>query len=202
MAVRALRVRRRLVALIFAGLSVAEGARSEARATDAAASRPAGFRSLADIEAALDPLDVLANQDGIRRSIDLRIRFRLDSATLQPEAHRQLDVLGAAMGGPRLASYDFLLVGHTDASGEAEYNRALSERRAAAVAGYLVEAHGLDADRLRWEGRGERELLEGLAPRAAEHRRVEVIAIRRSTDAEGSPTGTERDRSGSLRIDW
>jgi peptidoglycan-associated lipoprotein len=44
--------------------------------------------------------------------------------------------------------------GYTDAAGPAEYNKALSQKRAENVAGYLVE-HGLDAGHVRAIGMGE-----------------------------------------------
>lgn len=48
------------------------------------------------------------------------------------------------------------IVGHTDSVGTDSYNQGLSERRASAVASYLMQ-QGLPADRIRQEGRGERE---------------------------------------------
>lgn len=69
------------------------------------------------------------------------------------------------------------LVGHTDASGSLAANRALSERRAEAVAEALVQTYGADPARVTAEGVGF------LAPRATnqseagrqKNRRVEVI---------------------------
>ena len=48
------------------------------------------------------------------------------------------------------------IVGHTDSVGTDSYNQGLSERRASAVASYLMQ-QGMPADRIRQEGRGERE---------------------------------------------
>jgi outer membrane protein OmpA-like peptidoglycan-associated protein len=69
------------------------------------------------------------------------------------------------------------LVGHTDASGSLAANKALSERRAKAVAEVLVQSYGADPARVAAEGVGY------LAPRATnqteegrqKNRRVEVI---------------------------
>ena len=44
----------------------------------------AEFKSLTEIEASLDPMEFLNNHDGVRRSVDLDIRFALASAA-EPE---------------------------------------------------------------------------------------------------------------------
>lgn len=67
------------------------------------------------------------------------------------------------------------VVGHTDTSGPAADNQALSERRAAAVAARLIEL-GVDPAAVRTEGRGESEPLvwpERTAADRAANRRIE-----------------------------
>jgi outer membrane protein OmpA-like peptidoglycan-associated protein len=66
------------------------------------------------------------------------------------------------------------LVGHTDASGDADANRVLSEARARAVASVFMEA-GVAANRIAVIGRGEEEAMRGRTPYNSRHRRVEVI---------------------------
>jgi outer membrane protein OmpA-like peptidoglycan-associated protein len=69
-----------------------------------------------------------------------------------------------------------LVEGHTDSRGSDALNMALSERRAAAVRDYLV-AEGVDASRIRAEGRGEHEPIadNSSAEGRANNRRVEII---------------------------
>lgn len=112
-----------------------------------------------------------------RRAIDLEVPFQLDSADLTDAARRQLDALGQALGAPELAESRFLIAGHTDASGGADYNKALSERRAQAVLHYLVDVHGVSEARLLASGFGEERLKNTDQPTAAENRRVEVVAL-------------------------
>jgi outer membrane protein OmpA-like peptidoglycan-associated protein len=85
---------------------------------------------------------------------DLLIEFDLDSAALRDEARSHLDAFIEALQSPALSGYRFLVEGHTDATGPAAYNRALSERRAEAVVDYLV-THGIDPARLTAQGVGE-----------------------------------------------
>jgi len=68
------------------------------------------------------------------------------------------------------------VVGHADAIGTDDYNQALSERRAATVADFLVDYDALPA-RLFVAGRGESEPVASNASiygRAA-NRRVEIV---------------------------
>ena len=65
--------------------------------------------------------------------------------------------------------------GHTDGKGGDAYTQGLSERRAAAVKGYLVRTFGIATERLVSYGRGRSSLKNSTDPFAAENRRVQVI---------------------------
>lgn len=108
-------------------------------------------------------------------SVDLEIRFAFASAELTDEARQVLDQLGAALRDPRLESYRFKLVGHTDAVGSDAYNLALSTERAAAVRDYLKSRFGVSDERLESIGMGEAELRDPANPTSAANRRVQVI---------------------------
>jgi outer membrane protein OmpA-like peptidoglycan-associated protein len=116
-----------------------------------------------------------AERDAVR--LDLRIGFELNSARLTDAGRRQLRELAEALTAPRLAEIRIGLRGHTDASGPADYNLRLSERRANAARRYLIERHAIDPARLEAEGFGERRLRPDLAPTAAGQRRVEVVNL-------------------------
>jgi len=80
------------------------------------------------------------------------ITFALNSADLNAQFFSALD--GVSMV---LKEYDKTVIevaGHTDSSGSDQYNQALSERRAQAVAGYL-SSHGVKTQRLMTIGAGE-----------------------------------------------
>jgi len=108
-----------------------------------------------------------------KASIDLQIAFALESAMLLPEARRQLDELAKALKSPSLTGEPFVLAGHTDASGRAEYNRGLSIARANSVRDYLAKA-GVETARLSVAGYGADRPLAGHSPYDAANRRVEV----------------------------
>lgn len=80
------------------------------------------------------------------------IFFASGKSELQPESKAELDKLVSLM-----TKFPKLIVeisGHTDASGSDELNQKLSEKRAIAVADYII-AHGIDKSRLRTIGYGE-----------------------------------------------
>jgi outer membrane protein OmpA-like peptidoglycan-associated protein len=90
--------------------------------------------------------------DNITLNMPSNITFALNSADLNAQFFNALE--GVSMV---LKEYDKTVVevaGHTDSSGSDQYNQALSERRAQAVAGYLG-THGVKTQRLITIGAGE-----------------------------------------------
>jgi OmpA-OmpF porin, OOP family len=110
-------------------------------------------------------------------SVDLEVRFQFGSAELTDEARRVLDQLGAALTDPRLASYRFKLVGHTDVVGSEAYNLSLSTERAATVRTYLRERLQVSESRLESIGVGESQLRDPTHPTSGVNRRVQVMNV-------------------------
>ncbi len=108
-------------------------------------------------------------------SASLLITFETNSAELTPAAKQQLDVVGAALKNDRLAEYNFNVEGHADPRGNAAANMQLSKERAESVRTYLVSTHGIGAQRLNAEGKGDLELLNRAFPAAPENRRVTIV---------------------------
>ena len=104
------------------------------------------------------------------------VTFEFNSAELTPRAREVLDQLAIALQSERLASGRFLIEGHTDAVGSADYNKALSEERARAAREYLA-AQQIGAVRLETVGKGEDELLEDTDGPSEINRRVRVVNI-------------------------
>ncbi len=87
-------------------------------------------------------------------AFDLVVRFKYNSDVLEPDAKLNLDEFAKALKDPQLSTNSFLVEGHTDARGSAEYNLSLSERRARAVVRYLNE-RGVDTAKLVPRGYGQ-----------------------------------------------
>jgi outer membrane protein OmpA-like peptidoglycan-associated protein len=112
-----------------------------------------------------------------RPSIDLEINFEFNAATIGPKAMPQITALGEALTSPDLKGRTFVLAGHTDAMGDANYNQNLSEQRSDAVKRFLMEKYGIEASHLLTVGHGETRLKKASSPYAADNRRVQVINV-------------------------
>jgi OOP family OmpA-OmpF porin len=104
------------------------------------------------------------------------VEFGSDSAELTSASRQLLDATAAELS--RHPNMQVEIAGHTSSTGPAEYNQMLSERRARAVADYLIST-GLDADRFTVRGYGETEPVADNATREgrARNRRVEMRVL-------------------------
>lgn len=76
--------------------------------------------------------------------------FDFDKASVKPEGKQVLDKFAASLRG---VDYNNITVtGHSDRIGQEAYNQALSTRRAEAVSSYLVQAHGISANKITTRG--------------------------------------------------
>ena len=79
--------------------------------------------------------------------------FGFDKTAIRPEGMAALDTFIREV---QTTQYSVLTVeGHTDRIGSATYNQKLSEARAAAVKGYLVNTGRLDGSKIQMAGKGE-----------------------------------------------
>ena len=101
-----------------------------------------------------------------------QITFEFNSDKISPDARNILSKVGKALTSPKLSDVDFLIEGHTDASGSLQYNMKLSKRRAESVKRYLVEQFEIDPNRLKTEGKGPNDLLDKNNPTSGRNRRV------------------------------
>jgi outer membrane protein OmpA-like peptidoglycan-associated protein len=107
--------------------------------------------------------------------VALPVPFEFNSDRLTAAGMRVVDQLAEVL---KLNGQDkFIIQGHTDAVGSDDYNKALSERRAQAVADYLVQRHGIARDRLETQGLGKSSLLLPADPNNGRNRRVQVLNV-------------------------
>jgi OOP family OmpA-OmpF porin len=102
--------------------------------------------------------------------------FGFDKAVVLPAGKVKLDDLIAKVKDINLEV--IVAVGHTDATGPASYNQALSVKRAGAVKAYLV-SKGIDANRIYSEGKGETSPVADNSTRSgrSKNRRVEIEVV-------------------------
>ena len=152
----------------FAGAASGQEPERLQRSIEGPVTREAVTRSLviAPADSAGNPVQEM--------SLMLGIAFEFDSADLTERARRDLDHVADALNGPELAGTRLTIEGHTDASGSADYNLQLSQRRAEAVVDYL-RGRGVAARRLRAAGFGEHRLLPEHDEMDDRQRRVEIV---------------------------
>lgn len=103
------------------------------------------------------------------KAVDFAIQFKVGSAELTPAAEQTLSDIGKILS---MSDKCILVEGHTDASGNADKNLALSRDRAASVVRFIAEKGGVDRKRLVPLGKGSSDPLSNLDPRDPKHRRV------------------------------
>ena len=104
--------------------------------------------------------------------------FKFDSAELNDEGKAAIEAYRKKLGPELTDAYMVVIVGHTDNTGNADYNMELSYRRAVSVSDYLI-ATGADANKIRTIGRGAEEPLVSNDTREGreQNRRVDVAVI-------------------------
>lgn len=118
-------------------------------------------------------------------SADLRIAFAPGKAEILPESLPLLDDAAAALNEIDRDKYVLHVIGHTDSTGAADMNLALSQKRAQAVVKYLQDKHGLPWWFLTPMGMGETELKinpEKTSEDRAANRRVELRLVEKKAE--------------------
>lgn len=124
-----------------------------------------------------DALDRLAEIRESARGLVVNlpgVLFASNSSRLQPNAREVLSrIAGVLLVAPE---YHLAIEGHTDSTGRTAANRKLSEKRAAAVANYLVKC-GISAAILSIRGYGESQPIASNRNAAGrkKNRRVEIV---------------------------
>ncbi len=106
------------------------------------------------------------------KSLNGRVQFEFDSFRLTADAKHDLDRLAGVLKSDLMQDKTIEIEGYADATGPADYNLTLSERRAEAVRAYLIQEHGIAAARLPFVGKGATEFYDPAHPTAAVNRRV------------------------------
>jgi outer membrane protein OmpA-like peptidoglycan-associated protein len=125
------------------------------------------------VEERQEIVDVVKDND--LPAIDLEVFFDYDSAAITPTALPILQKLGEALSSDKLKGSVFMVAGHTDAHGAADYNLGLSNARAKSVRDFLIAKFHIEPEQLVAVGFGEDELKNKDDPEADENRRVQVV---------------------------
>ena len=118
--------------------------------------------------------NAVANLDNYRVVNQTSVQFGFDKDILSKDAKDALDQLANIV--PNTKGYIITVEGATDSTGDAEYNYALSQRRADAVIQYLASQHNVPAYKIYLIGLGKDKPVESNGTREgrAKNRRVDV----------------------------
>ena len=130
--------------------------------------------------------NTVANLDNYRVVTETSVHFGFDKDNLTKKAKEALDQLAADV--PNTKGFLVTVEGGTDSVGGADYNYALSQRRADAVIQYLVAQHSVPAHKIYLIGLGKDKPVESNknSKGRAMNRRVDV-RLMTNTVGEGAP---------------
>ncbi len=92
--------------------------------------------------------------DTLLLTMPANVTFDVDSARIKAEFQGPLSQVAQTLANNPQSYVE--VHGHTDSTGAAEYNQALSERRARSVVDFM-RSRGIIGERLYWQGHGERQ---------------------------------------------
>jgi OOP family OmpA-OmpF porin len=131
--------------------------------------------------------NTVANLDNYHVVTETSVQFGFDKDNLTKDSKEALDQL--ATNVPNAKGYIIAVEGGTDSVGDADYNYALSQRRADSVVQYLASAHNIPAHKIYLIGLGKDKPVDSNKTRdgRAKNRRVDVRLMTNSADG-STPT--------------
>jgi outer membrane protein OmpA-like peptidoglycan-associated protein len=120
--------------------------------------------------------EVRVTDEGVTVSLQ-NIQFLPDSAVLQTTEKKKLEVIAGVLS--RYPEHDILVTGHTALAGTEAGRQQLSEERARAVGGYLLQLGVRSAEQIVTRGVGAREpIAENTTEEGRrKNRRVEITIL-------------------------
>ncbi len=124
----------------------------------------------------------VANLDNYTPVTETSVKFGLNKDNLTKQAKEELDQLATQVTSAK--GYVITVEGATDSTGSADYNYALSQRRANAVIQYLAAEKSIPAYKIYLIGLGKDKPVESnkTSDGRAKNRRVDVRLMTNSTD--------------------
>ena len=135
-------------------------------------------------------VETINNGEALRVTFDSGILFATNSSTLSEASRSALRKLAESLN--QNPDTDIKIVGHTDNTGNVDYNQTLSEKRAKSVYNYLMADQGVSSKRMEYEGKGihqpvaDNSTVEGRAL----NRRVEILILPNETMIQQAQNGT------------
>ncbi len=151
---------------------------ADQHAQAAGQSADAASKSAQDAYNRVDNLSsVVANLDNYKTVSDVTVTFGFDKSNLTSSDRSQLDALADSLAATK--GYILAVTGGTDTIGDANYNYALSQRRADAVVQYLASKYNIPPHKFYLIGIGKdvQVATDRTAAGRAKNRRVEIKVL-------------------------
>lgn len=171
---------------ISGAMTAANTADQHAQAAGTAAD--AANKSAQDAYNHVDSLSgVVANLDNYKTMQDVTVTFGFDKSALTRSDKDQLDTLAGTLTDTK--GYILAVTGGTDTVGDANYNYALSQRRANAVVEYLASKYNVPPHKFYLIGIGKDQQVatDRTAAGRAKNRRVEIKVMSNMTQDQAAP---------------
>ena len=122
-------------------------------------------------------IETINEGEALRVTFDSGILFATNSSTLSDASRSALRKLAESLN--QNPDTDIKIVGHTDNTGNVDYNQTLSEKRAKSVFDYLMVDQGVSSKRMEFEGKGIHEPIadNSTVEGRALNRRVEILIL-------------------------
>jgi OOP family OmpA-OmpF porin len=141
---------------------------------------------------------VVGNLDNYKQVADAQVNFGFDKAELTRADKQKLDDFAAQLNSQK--SYILAITGGTDSTGAADYNYALSQRRAQAVVQYLASKYNVPPHRFYLIGIGKDQAVASNSSAAgrAQNRRVEIQMLTNMSGQNGAQTTAQAN--GTVKL--
>jgi OOP family OmpA-OmpF porin len=175
------------------GITKAQGSADSATQNAQGAQKAAGDAENAANDAVhrADSLaSVVAGLDNYKPIGNVSVTFGFDKSTLTKDDKEQLDTFAATLNNAK--SYIVEVTGGTDSTGNADYNYALSQRRADAVVQYIASKYQIPAHRFYLIGIGkDKEVADNTTREGrAKNRRVDIRLLSNTGQPSATPAAT------------
>src|SRR6201996_6380169 len=143
-------------------------------------------RSKKEPEANRRPL-VVPDIMNLPGTFNVAIAFDVDTPIILPESYETVGRIADAMVNAPLLQYSFLIVGHSDATGNRPANVTLSQRRADALRDVLANTFKISAKRLMSLGVGEEQFIDQAHPASPVNLQIQIITIAKQPEEAEAP---------------
>jgi outer membrane protein OmpA-like peptidoglycan-associated protein len=152
------------------------GGAAKTRGLSLTTSEPSASDASAKSAPAAAPAAAAAAAAPQQKAVDLEIPFDYNSDKLTNDGRDVLVQLSEALSSSEMSGVkNVVLEGHTDAKGNASYNKLLSLRRAQTVKNFIAQNSKVPAAKLKAVGKGSSELADPKNPEDGVNRRVRVV---------------------------